>query len=338
MQSLAGLGFRDEYFCEPLIDLGGTADQFSGIFMPSSEVGKESIGITHQFLDEAEVYHLKYTSDDRSSAREIEYAEMLAKYGLQTGRPLRILDIGAGSGGNTFVPLARLFPGSDYVATDLSPNLLAILSRIHRQGEFVCNLLCVCTDAARAPIRHDAFDLVVGSSILHHLTEPEAVIRCAYDVLRPGGVSLFFEPYESGHAVVGGAFRHILRLAPYHMDLDSRAEKVLTDMLLDWSVRVGRDKSDPIYTRLDDKWLFTETYLSDICRSVGFGAVSMLRRAPSSRKFVTFVETLLYLHSELPPDALPEWAWEIIGELDSKLSPDFVSELRLEDWFSVLKA
>ena len=337
MTTISGLTLQAEYFSERLIDLGDVNPGLHGIFVPEPEVGIEAVGITEQFLDNAEIYHQKYTSDDLSLARSAEHEALLRPYGFASGRPISILDIGAGSGSNTLVPLARMFPGSDYIATDLSPNLLAILRQVYKSSAVLCNLLAVCTDASRDYLKAERFDLVIGSSILHHLIDPVHVLKTTYRVLKPGGVALFFEPFEPGHAVMATAFKQILARQHAEGALAPSTEKVLRDMLLDWTVRIGRDKSDPMYPHLDDKWLFTETYINDVCGDLGFEPAKLMRRPASVTKFHEFVVNILHLHSGLPASALPDWAWEAIDMLDLTFSPDFKEELRLEEWLSLHK-
>lgn len=337
MSAIIGPHGETRYFSEPLVHLADHNPAFKNIYMPSSEFGVASTGITAQFLESAEFYHSKYTSDERSAARQLEYTAILSKYGYAGGVPLNILDIGAGSGGNTFIPLARMFPGSDYIATDLSPNLLSILQYSTDLTGVDCNLICVCTDASKTPMHADTFDLVVGSSILHHLIEPQEVLKRVHTVLKPGGVALFFEPFEKGHAVVALAFRHILRISRSGRPLDSRVEKALEDMLLDWSVRVGRDKSAEFYNYIDDKWLFTENFLNEIGSSIGFDPLLMMKRSGDAKKFTRFVENVLNLHSSLPRSVLPEWAWNIVEEIDNTISYDLSADLHIEDWFSLQK-
>lgn len=337
MSAIIGSQGETPYFSEPLIHLADHEPKFAGIYMPQSEFGTAASGITAQFLESAELYHSKYTSDERSEARQRDYEALLTPYGYVTGNALAILDIGAGSGGNTVVPLSRMFPGSAYVATDLSPNLLAILFNSARASNLDLDLIAVCTDAAKAPMELDQFDLVVGSSILHHLIDPEQALSRTYNVLKPGGVALFFEPFEKGHAVVALLFKQILRAARSGAELDFRAEKALNDMLLDWSVRIGRDKSADFYPFLDDKWLFTEHYLNEVCSSLGFEPLSFMAPRHKAKKFEAFVENVLNLHSALPRSSLPEWAWEMVRELDETLSADLSAELHVEDWFALRK-
>lgn len=337
MNAIVGPHGETAFFSEPLLHLAEHDPRFTGIYIPESEFGVTARGITSQFLDSAELYHAKYTSDERSHARRLEYEALLQPYGYVPGSALTILDIGAGSGGNTVLPLAQMFPKSIYVATDLSPNLLAILNGVVRGEKLDCELLCVSTDAAKTPMQDETFDLVVGSSILHHLIDPRPALERVYKVLKPGGVAVFFEPFEKGHAIVSLVFKQILRAARAGATLDPRVEKVFHDMLLDWSVRVGRDKSAEFYQHLDDKWLFTENYLNETGVEIGFEALSMMRRPPKPRRFEEFVANVLILHSSLPRSQMPDWAWSIVREVDETLSADLSADLRIEDWFALRK-
>ena len=45
------------FFAEPLIDMGEEEPAFAGIHAPRGSLGAERIGVTAQFLENAEQYH-----------------------------------------------------------------------------------------------------------------------------------------------------------------------------------------------------------------------------------------------------------------------------------------
>ena len=47
-------------FAEPLVDLGSKTPDFSGVYAPESTLGAAKIGVTSQFLENAEAYHRAY--------------------------------------------------------------------------------------------------------------------------------------------------------------------------------------------------------------------------------------------------------------------------------------
>src|SRR5947199_201967 len=47
-------------FAEPLVDLGTESPAFAGIYAPQSSIGAAKVGVTSQFLENAEQYHRAY--------------------------------------------------------------------------------------------------------------------------------------------------------------------------------------------------------------------------------------------------------------------------------------
>ncbi|TMH04634.1 MAG: class I SAM-dependent methyltransferase, partial [Betaproteobacteria bacterium] len=107
--------------------------------------------------------------------------------------PSLIIDIGSGSG-NSVIPLADLFPDANIVATDISPQLLAILRDFLSKRDDAKNseggegrFALVCVDAAEANYLPGVADLAVGAAILHHILEPAKVLASCHRALKPGG-------------------------------------------------------------------------------------------------------------------------------------------------------
>src|SRR4051812_46163470 len=112
--------------------------EFEGIIIPEPEIGVEKKGVDHVFLEDAEEYYKKYQGFDYWSAL-IRTAS--SKVGIRDASV--IVEFGSGFGNST-LPLLDLFPNAHVVATDISPNLLAILHRLLSQR----NLKSRCTIAA----------------------------------------------------------------------------------------------------------------------------------------------------------------------------------------------
>jgi len=102
---------------------------------------------------------------------------------------LRALELGCGSG--VFLERAATSRAS-VVAVDLSIEMLAqVRAKLGQHTRDRPRLLCA--DGERLPFRDESFDVVFGSSILHHLRLPTA-LRELHRVLRPGGRLVFAEP------------------------------------------------------------------------------------------------------------------------------------------------
>ena len=114
-------------------------------------------------------------------------AGLLIRHGA-IGLSATILELGCGTGlfsrylGQT---------GARVVALDLSWDLLVQARQENDLNNL--NITLVLADAEYLPFVSNAFDAVVGSSVLHHL-QPEKALAEAHRVLRHGGNIAFAEP------------------------------------------------------------------------------------------------------------------------------------------------
>src|SRR4051794_29385218 len=124
----------------------------------------------------------------------------------------RSLEIGAGTG---YFTLNLLQTGLVHsaVATDISPGMLdALQANAAKVGVAVQT---AAADAERLPFDDDAFDLVLGHAVLHHIPDLDRAFREFARVLRPGGTLLFAgEPSRRGDRLASYPKRAALRLAP----------------------------------------------------------------------------------------------------------------------------
>ena len=109
-------------------------------------------------------------------------------------RPLRVIEIGAGTGGTT-AALLPLFEGvaCRYDYTDLSPGLLRqAASRFARRGVSFRPF-----NIEREPQDQDfaehAYDLVIAADVLHATSDLTATLRHVHKLLAPGGRLLLIE-------------------------------------------------------------------------------------------------------------------------------------------------
>jgi SAM-dependent methyltransferase len=122
------------------------------------------------------------TGQRRAARRAAFFAALLdAKPGLLA------LEIGCGSG--VFLERA-LVTRASIVGLDLSTSLLA---QARVRPIVAKRTRLVCADAERLPFPDAAFDVVYGSSVLHHL-DLRAALAEVYRVLRSGGRLAFAEP------------------------------------------------------------------------------------------------------------------------------------------------
>jgi ubiquinone/menaquinone biosynthesis C-methylase UbiE len=321
-----------EIFAEPLLDLGSQDAAFAGILTPQSALGAAKVGVTAQFLEHADEYHRAYLN--------VEYWRFLLDKALTASGPRAdpalIVDIGSGSG-NSVIPLADRFPDADIVATDISPQLLAILRDfLQRRTEGTRRFSLVCVDVASARYNEGVADLVVGAAILHHILDPVRVLATCKRALKPGGWAIFFEPFEAGNTLLRVVYQRILAQA----SSDEKATagmRFLERMVADYTVR-ARPKTDPIFRELDDKWMFTRTYFERIKAEQGWESLMTYALNVAPNLLRNQLEVHLRLGAQLPPSALPDWVWSIIDETDASLSDDLRQEWALEGAILLKKA
>lgn len=317
------------FFNVSLTDLGASDSRLSGIFMPTSEVGEEKFGLSEQFLANADLYHSRYSASDDST---MLLRNALAESGWKPPSSPVILDVGTGSGANSVIPCLRVFENCRILATDLSPDLLAILQLYLRQKSLDHRVACVCTDSMKNHFKPDQFDLVYGSAILHHLIDPTVALKAAFSALKPGGVAMFIEPFE-GFSLIGSVFQRIL-------DEENSSDRRITDegrnffkaICTDLAARKGIDKSDIRFKYMDDKWLFTRTYFQDAAKRIGYRDMTIVPylTPDSSRHYHSSVEILIRCSGLDPKAIMPDWAWAYIAQLDDSFSPEMKKDALLE--------
>ena len=102
------------------------------------------------------------------------------------GTETHALELGCGTG--LFLEQVAAACAADITALDLSEHLLdRARARLGDRARLVCG------NAEQMPFPDAAFDVVYGSSVLHHLDVPRALAEVRR-VLRPGGRLVFAEP------------------------------------------------------------------------------------------------------------------------------------------------
>jgi len=223
--------------------------------------------------------------------------------------------------------LLEHFSTLNVIATDISPDLLAILRResIKRNIDNRCTV--VAMDAQRDYFKPEIADIVFGCAVLHHMAEPDKVIRTALKVLKPGGHAIFFEP------IMRLAFLEILATAKLKNEAGPGFD-FLANMNMDIVVRTHRQRypgfSETWHT-LDDKWLFSRNYFENICHSVGASKVTIRSLHEPLLQFTEQTKVAITAYGGLPCESLPQWAWDIIARYDNEhFSPEMKRELIIE--------
>lgn len=307
----------------------------AGVLVWTVEDAASTATITDQFKANADEYHRRYAASDHF---EKLFRQALAATAIAIAPQPVILDVGSGSGVNSVVPCRRLFPGSRIVATDLSAELLALLANYVQDNGAAAEVVCVKMDAMSEKVVANAFDLVTGASILHHLESPERGLNAAGRALKPGGHAIFFEPFN-GWAILRLAFERILAESALRNEpLDPLVDRALTQLTADVAARSAPDAEDPAFKAMDDKWLFSRTRIEASARAAGFGEVRFVPHNDHKTLYRDVTGIHIRLATGRSDLTLPAWATEILDSFDAALTWDAKRELMVEGSIVLTKA
>ena len=216
------------------------------------------------------------------------------------------------------------------VATDLSAQLLAMLSEYLREAAASDRVVCVQMDAMKDHVTPAAFDLVTGASILHHLVHPDRGVAVAARALKPGGHAIFFEPFH-GWAVLRLAFERVLVEAELRgAPLERSAGDALRGFVQDVAGRTRPDRNSARFAEMDDKWLFSRAQIENAARASGFSEVRFVPHNDHATLYRDATRVHLRLSTGRDDVDLPDWAWDVIDNYDDALTLQAKRELMIE--------
>ena len=121
------------------------------------------------------------------------FAELLSRIAELADHPVRdIVDIGAGTGTGTFA-LLRQFPEATVTAIDTSPDMLRHLGESARRHGLADRVRPCHADLDTAWPETGPADLIWASSSMHHMADPDRVLRDIHTTLRPGSLLTMIE-------------------------------------------------------------------------------------------------------------------------------------------------
>ncbi len=170
--------------------------------------------------------------------------------GAAGGRPLRILDLCAGTLACTREALRR-FPDAKVTAVDACRAMLDTgLQKLDESGKR--RLTAVCADVLEADFAPGSFDVAISSFGMRHLPEQKPVLEKVHDWLCPGGRLIVFDFFRPERAIArlfhGTAGRYILPAAgewlggfgPAYVNLHGTIERFLSRAEYEQLLRTNR--------------------------------------------------------------------------------------------------
>ena len=233
---------------------------------------------------------------------EVGRAQVLGKLRKALGREPGVFDrgleIGAGTGYFT-LNLMRAGVLREAVATDISAGMLSALSA--SAGELDLPVETHECEAASLPFEDDAFDLVFGHAVLHHLPDLAGAFREFRRVLRPGGVVAFCgEPSKHGDLISVVPKRGALAVAPLWRALMGASRRPAG----------GNGAGPSEEERLEgivDVHAFTPGELTGHARAAGFDDIRVRGEELAASLFGWVNRTL---EATAEPTDVP-WAWRV---------------------------
>ena len=243
-------------------------------------------------------------------------------------RRLSILDIGSGEGTSVF-PLIELFPNADIMASDLSLNRLRELRQWHRQHYAHRPLPLLQLNAQDTVFEDAQLDLVTGAHVLHRLGDLRGTFDEIRRILKPGGIGLFWEPFESGCQMVS----LIMQLLIARNETTSEDSRLSYDVVAgfreymsDLHRRKGSSKSQALLDTIDEKWIFTRKQLEAILDGTGLELTAVRQVASPDGLIARSVDHELARRLQ-SLDRLPQWAGDLVYAIEAQLSGEYISEL-----------
>lgn len=326
MNDVAANQWYGPLFEQRLVDLGDhEAEAFRGVVSPIGEVGQPRKGVNAVFLENAEAYYQKYQG---FAYWRTLLVQALAHTEVTDART--IVEFGCGFG-NATLPMLDIFPDCKVVASDISPNLLAILEGLLISRGLKERCVAVAMDAHQPYIKEGSADLIFGAAILHHLVEPSAFIGSALRVLKPGGWAFFFEPLEGGLSILRVICAEIVREGQRRLPWNrlTRAMRLTANFANDLKPQIFR-QATPGWSDRDDKWAFPRSVLDKIARENGL-EVQVYGLHDNVGQFRRHFAYMLETYGGMKAADYPAWAWDIFDRNDKEtFSPEMLLDLALE--------
>lgn len=314
-----------QLFQKPLHNLDEKNPKFEGIYSPLYDQSEISRFMTNHY-ESTEGAESQAESFDLTNYyyRLINKALKKSGFSEKSKAKLQILDVGCGFGSAT-LPLLKLFPKAQIIASELSLPMLSVLKQklTNHKDKERCILLQL--NAEELNFEDNSFDLVVGAAILHHLFNPEKTLKDCARILKPGGTAIFFEPFSEGMSMMALIYEAIIHHGGFKW-LDLSIKLYFRHSVSIWQKMKNQDKTDPFFKKVDDKWLFERRYFQKYAQKYNFKDCLIYRIDKSSQPFMNLLKTNLAKKI----DKLPKWIFEVIENYENWLDEEIKDELIIE--------
>lgn len=299
---------------------------FDGIYSPQYDGVQVDKYLHDQFREGAENHATRYNGFKQY---ETLLARELGLIGItpETAGEITALDVGSGAG-NTVVPLLRLFPEMRLIASELSPEMLVQLKRALVELGLSGRCALLQLNAEELAFKPSSFDLIVGGGILHHLFSPHVTIKQCWEILKPGGTAIFFEPMRTGNMMLQLLFETILE--KHYDELSAECRGYLYELVVNLDNQRVPDKHNSIFKVLDDKWMFSQWQLKKWADDAGFSQCTINPMHDRPNMLVRQTKQIIENYGGMPVKTLPNEARKLIEDTERSLPAAFKNALLVE--------
>jgi ubiquinone/menaquinone biosynthesis C-methylase UbiE len=238
----------------------------------------------------------EYENEYRSSKKRVK--DLLKLWGLDKALPITeksFLDVACGPGWMTAGLMQnRRIRNSSFHAFDLSATGLEMLAQYAKKIKTSNQLEMSVQNAERMHFSENTFDIIIGHSMLHHFPAYEKFLENCYQILKPGGIALFGEPFAIGYGLLAAS----LKLAQDDLGVNYPEINALYENI-SFRVRSSRHQLQSLV----DKHLFFQSEMALLAQKIGFSSVdfvSFLDRDYYRNQFVTDELRLSYKINDEP--------------------------------------
>ncbi len=135
-----------------------------------------------------------YSENDTSRVLNSFLGETVRQFASRVQKPLRVLEVGGGTGGATDALVHALDAESEFVFTDISNYFCVNAEKKFADApHFSTAILDLDQDAAAQGFAYESFDIVAAANVLHDTKDLHATLRNVRKLLKPGGLLLLQE-------------------------------------------------------------------------------------------------------------------------------------------------
>jgi 2-polyprenyl-3-methyl-5-hydroxy-6-metoxy-1,4-benzoquinol methylase len=130
---------------------------------------------------------------NRAPTRAFKRKSVVIRKAISGEHHSQVLEIGAGSGLLSCFAV-KMLSFDNYIVSDLSKNMLERAKKLLNESEVSTKSVSFeVIDLYEVSKSSKKFDLILGSDIIHHLSDPVSVLRDLRETMNPGGKLVILE-------------------------------------------------------------------------------------------------------------------------------------------------